>query len=586
MNEWNLKNIYPSEEAWEQDYQLIKEKIPHLGDFKGKLNEEKSLEEFFLYQDELEKLFEKFYSFIAMSYDKNQKDLSTQACIMKARSLFPDLGAVTAYVNTELLKKPYSFYEELASHNKVIKEHLFSIKQTFDTKKYVLSPNEEKIISDYSMVTSSFARLYSMLQNSDFTPIEVKLSTKEVVKVSPNTYTSILMNCENQKDRKKVFEALFGYYDLHKNTLCSIYKGIVDSDIARMKSRGYKSILESVLDHNKIPEKVYMSLINTVKKNTGPLKRYIKLRKEYFGLKQYHTYDRFLSFSTSNVAYPYEKAYEDVLKALEPMGEDFVNHAKIALEDGHVDVYPSEGKRSGAYSTQVYGYGPYILLNHTNTLDSAFTLAHECGHSIHTLYSNENQPYATKDYTIFVAEIASTFNEQVFLDYLMKNSNDKALKIQALEQQIDGIVSTFYRQTLFADFEYQAHMLVLENKPFTYESLNNIMADLYKKYYGINLNTEPLKKMVWAYIPHMYNTPFYVYQYATCFSASMKIYQDVKNKVPGAFDKYISMLKMGGCDYPVEIVKAGGVDLTSKEPFLAVCNKLDELLNEFEKLVK
>ncbi len=586
MNEWNLKEIYADKESWDKDYELLKEKIPHFADFKGKLNEEKSLEEFFLFQDELEKVLERFYSYIAMSYDKNQKDLETQASIMKARSLFPDYGAVTSYINTELLEKPYSFYEDLASKNKVIKEHLFSIKKTFDSKKFVLSPSEEKIISDYSMVSSASARLYSMLQNSDFTPVDVTLSNNEVVKVSPNTYTSILMNCEKQEDRKKVFESLFSYYDLHKNTLCTIYKGVVDADIAKMKSRGYKSILESVLDHNKIPEEVYLSLINTVKENTAPLKRYIKLRKEFFKLDEYHTYDRFLSFSTSDVKYPYEKAYEDVLKALSPLGEDFVSHAKVALKEGHVDVYPSEGKRSGAYSTQVYGYGPYILLNHTNTLDSAFTLAHECGHSIHTLYSNENQPYATKDYTIFVAEIASTFNEAVFLDYLMKNSTDKELKVQALEQQIDGIVSTFYRQTLFADFEYQAHMLVIENKPFTYESLNNIMADLYKKYYDIDLDTEPLKKMVWAYIPHMYNTPFYVYQYATCFSASSKIYQDVKNNVPGAFEKYVSMLKMGGCTYPVEIVKQGGVDLTSKEPFVAVCTKLNDLLDEFEKLVK
>lgn len=586
MNEWNLKEIYADKESWDKDYELLKEKIPHFADFKGKLNEEKSLEEFFLFQDELEKVLERFYSYIAMSYDKNQKDLETQASIMKARSLFPDYGAVTSYINTELLEKPYSFYEDLASKNKVIKEHLFSIKKTFDSKKFVLSPSEEKIISDYSMVSSASARLYSMLQNSDFTPVDVTLSTGEVVKVSPNTYTSILMNCEKQEDRKKVFEALFSYYDLHKNTLCTIYKGVVDADIAKMKSRGYKSILESVLDHNKIPEEVYLSLINTVKENTAPLKRYIKLRKEFFKLDEYHTYDRFLSFSNSDVKYPYEKAYEDVLKALSPLGEDFVSHALVALKEGHVDVYPTDGKRSGAYSTQVYGFGPYILLNHTNTLDSAFTLAHECGHSIHTLYSNENQPYATKDYTIFVAEIASTFNEAVFLDYLMKNSTDKALKIQALEQQIDGIVSTFYRQTLFADFEYQAHMLVIENKPFTYESLNNIMADLYKKYYDIDLDTEPLKKMVWAYIPHMYNTPFYVYQYATCFSASSKIYQDVKNNVPGAFEKYVSMLKMGGCTYPVEIVKQGGVDLTSKEPFVAVCTKLNDLLDEFEKLVK
>lgn len=586
MNQWDLKKVYENNDKWEEELNVLNSKIDEISSFENHIKTKDELEKFFSFQQDLEKLFEKLYSYIAMSYDKNQKDLTYQALVNKIRVSLQKYASNISFFENEILNQKFEVYQHYAKESELINSYLFYIQKIFDGRTHILSSKEEKIISNFQIVTSSFSRLYSMLQNADFEPIEVELSSFEKVKVSPNTYASLLSRLDKQKDRKKVFEAQFSYYKKHENTLCNIYKGIVDSNIANMRNRGFNSILSSVLDSSKIPEEVYLSLINTVRENTAPLKRYVALRKKLFKLDEYHTYDRFLNYSKANVKYPYEKAYNDVLKALSVMGEDFVNHAKICLEDGRVDIYPNDGKRSGAYSTQIYGYGPYILLNHTDDLSSAFTLAHECGHSIHTLYSNENQPYATKDYLIFVAEIPSTLNEQLFLDYLMKNSNDKELKIQALEQQMDGIVSTFYRQTLFADYEYQAHQLVLEGKPFTYESLCAIMKDLYFKYYGIDLETEPLKKFVWAYIPHLFNSPFYVYQYATCFSASMKIYSDIKTNKPHAFENYIDMLKMGGCDYPIEIVKKGGVDLTTKEPFLAVCNKLNELLDQFEELIK
>ena len=354
-----------------------------------------------------------------------------------------------------------------------------------------------------------------------------------------------------------------------------------------MQSKGYTDVLSYYLDNNKISPDVYKSLIETARENTEPLKRYINLRKKYFNLNEYHTYDRFLSFSKgSKIKYDYNTSYNELLKALEPMGEDFVNKAKIALSDGHVDVYPNQGKRSSAYSTNILEYGPYILLNHTDDLESAFTLAHECGHSIHTLYANEAQPDPLKDYPIFIAEIPSTFNENLFLHYLLNNSTNKELKLQALEKQINNIVSTFYRQTLFADFEYQANLKAMNGESLTYEVLNNIMKELYMTYYGIDLETEPLKQMVWAYIPHLFFSPFYVYQYATCFSASMKLFDDIIIKQnSNALEKYINMLKAGGSDYPIDIIKLGGVDLTKKEPFEAVCKELNLLLDELESLL-
>lgn len=585
MVEWKLDDVFKNENDCEKELDLIKSKMVNISNFDGKLNNLKCIEEYFIFNEELLKRAYKVASYASMNYDQNQKDLKFQALKSKVSMLWQQYSVLASFVDNELLANPYEDYVDYAKESKIINEYLFEIKKLFDSKEHVLSTKEEKIISNYSLVTGGYASLYAMLQNSDFKPIKVVLSDNKEVMVSPNTYTSILSGLENQDDRRKVFEAQFGYYDQHKNTLATIYKGVVDSNLAKMRNRGYDSFLDVFLDNNKIPKDVYLSLINTVRENTAPLKRYINLRKKYFNLKEYHTYDRFLQIAKTESKFSYDEAKKAVLEALKPMGDDFVEHGKKALAEGHVDVYPREGKRSGAYSTNIKDFGPYILLNHADTLDSAFTLAHECGHSIHTLYSSESQPFATENYTIFVAEIPSTFNEQLFLDYLLKNSDDKELKIQALEQQIDGIISTFYRQTLFADYEYQAHKLAFEGGSINYDSLSKIMNDLYSTYYGIDLNTEELKKLVWAYIPHLFYTPFYVYQYATCFSASMKMYQNFINKEAKALENYIEMLKAGGSNYPVDIVKMGGVDLTDANTFKAVCEKLEKLLDELESML-
>lgn len=586
MEQWNLKEVYSSNEEFVKDIELFKSKTKDFAQFEGKLGNKEDLEDYFKFEEKMDMWLSKMYSFGSMTYDTNLTNLESQANMSKLQDSLMAYSQATSFVSDELLKKSEETYIEWARQFDTIKANLYRINQLFHSKEHVLKPDVEKLLTLYNPVTGSFRSTYGLLESADTKPVEITLSDGKTVKFTKNNYTSLLMQYSNsQKDRKAIFEAYFKHYDDFKNTYAQLYKGVVDSDIARMKGRGYSNILDTFLDNNKISKDVYLTLLKTVHENTAPLKRYMEFRKKYFNLEEYHTYDRFLTISKESVKYPYNYAREEVLKALEPMGEDFVNHAKKAMADGHVDVYPHDGKRSGAYSTEIEGFGPYILLNHTNDLDSAFTLAHECGHSIHTQYSDENQPYETKNYVIFVAEIASIFNENLFLDYLLQKSDDKAVKIQAIEKQINNIVSTFYRQALFADFEYQAHEKALSGSGLTYKDLCDIMADLYKTYYGIDLDTEPLKKYVWAYIPHIFSTPFYVYQYATCFSASQQIFKDFKDGKPGTKEKYLDMLKAGGSDYPVEIVKKGGVDLTTAEPFKAVCDNLDHLLDELEKLV-
>ena len=587
MYEWKLNNVFKSVDEWKLAFNEAKQESNRVKEFKNTLNNKEGLEAFFSYQNKLSKKLEVLYGFVALNRDRNTKELTYNSLLSEFMNLLNDFEAKSSFVNSELIKTPYETYLEFAKSSEIIKNNLFSVKKLFDLREHILPEEQEKIIADYNSTANGYADLYDSLMYQDYVIIPVTLTDGTTVEVSPNTYSSFLGRLEKQEDRKRVFEALFGYYDKHKNTLANIYNGVVNADLAYMKAKGYKNPVEAMLDNKKIPLEVYTSLINTGRENTAPLKRFIQIRKKYFGLEEYHTYDRILTIAgEGSVKYTYDEAYKQVLEALKPMGDDFVKHAKETLEEGRVDVYPRDGKQGGAYSTQIYGYGTYILLNHTDDLESAFTLAHECGHSIHTLYSNENQPYETKDYELFVAEIPSTFNEHLFLDHILHTSKDKNVKLQAVEKQIMNIVSTFYRQTLFADFEYQAHMKALNGEALTYEVLDNIMTDLYQTYYGIDLNTEPLKKMVWAYIPHMYGTPFYIYQYATCFSASSKIFNDIKNNVPGAFDNYINMLKSGGKDYPVNLVKNGGADLTTPAPFKAVCDSLNSLLDELEELIK
>jgi oligoendopeptidase F len=353
-----------------------------------------------------------------------------------------------------------------------------------------------------------------------------------------------------------------------------------------MKARKYAACVEAALFNNAIPVEVYRSLASVARENTAPIKKYIALRKKFLKLKEYHTYDRFLPLVKSTKEYEFDEAKNLFFKSIANFPADFQEKAHEVLKDGFVDVYEAEGKRSGAYSSSTPDLHPYILLNYSKTLDDVFTVAHEAGHSIHSMYAMENQPTMLQDYTIFVAEIASTFNEHNLLDYFISGSKaSKKEKISLLQRTIDDILATFYRQTLFAIYELEAHKLVEENQPITADILSKIMIDLYKDFYDLDIASEEVKPYVWAYIPHLFYTPFYVYQYATSFATSLKLYENVKNNVPGAFDRYIGLLKSGGSEFPVEQIKKAGVDLTEKEAFLAVAHRLGELVDQLEVVI-
>jgi len=580
--EWNLKLIYKTEDEFEKDFLSLDDDLKKIEEFKGKLNNKESVKEYTIIENELERKLEKVYSYAHMNHDLNQKDLNSGKRFQKVYSKYMEIISRTSFVNPELLKNKY---EDVMSwcNDPVLKNSKYSFERLFRGNKYVKNSKIEEIMSRYNEVSSGYSRLYDDLLVADGKSVDVELSDGTSINVDSANYTYYLATLEKQDDRRRVFEAYYKKYDDNKNTLASIYKGVIAGEYANMKNRGYKSILESHLFDNNIDKKVYTSLISVAKNNNQPVKRYYNLKKKYLGLKNLYTYDRMIHLAESKMEYTYEESKRLVLEADKELGADFYDKAVKVMEDGRVSVMPKDGKTTGAYSTSTYQDGSFILLNHTNDLNSAFTLAHEAGHSIHSLYANETQPYETHDYTIFVAEVASTFNEARFLDYMMEKTTDKNERIVLLQNGIEGLIATFYRQTLFADYELEAHTIYENGGVIDEEVLSNIMKKLYKKYYGYDLDKEELKRYVWAYIPHMFHTPFYVYQYATSYSASQAIYLNVKNKVPGAFDKYINLLKSGGSNYPVELLKEAGVDLTTKEPFMAVVERLDSLVSQLEE---
>lgn len=579
---WNLTYFYKNNEEFNKQVTKVQELIADIKKYRGTINNEENLEKFLYAEEEILKNIYPILQYANLAYTLNMKDNALLENVQKSEYLYYQLIENTSFFNPEVLNLGLETIKSYKS--KKIKEYLFPIEQIYHNEAHVLDMDKELLLATISKATSH-SEPYDCLTVSDNKDKEVLLSNESIIKVCQGNWSSLIANEKDPYNRKIIFETLYENYDQHKNTFAAIYYNIIKKNIAFAKARNYKSVLESYLYNDSIPCSVYETLIDTARLESKPLKKYIELRKKILNITDYHTYDRFLSLGNDNIKYSYSEAKDLFFNAISFMPEEFKNKAKIALEDGFVDVNIKEGKESGAFSSGMYNLHPFIKLNHDETLDSCFTLAHEAGHSIHTLFSNEYQNMATADYTIFVAEIASTFNEHLLLDIMLKNAKSKEEKIMLLDHALSNIAGTYYRQALFANYEYEANKLAEAGNPITEEILSNIMIKLYKEYYGLDITKEKVKKYVWAYIPHLFHTPFYVYKYATSFTASLKIYSDVKNNVPNSLEKYLNLLKSGASDYSLNLVKKAGVDLTCKDTYLKVNERMEYLLEELEKLI-
>jgi oligoendopeptidase F len=586
MSTWNLSIFYPDLEAWEKDLATLPLEIERLASFKGKLGELESFKAFYLAEEQTNKLLYRLYAYIHLSSDLNLKDQVKSSKNQQMMLMLSELNQKTSYVAPELIQLGEEKVMRFVNSDDFLKHYRFEMQKLFMQQKHVLDQDQEKLLSNFGPTRGIPSNLYQALAIIDRSDEKITLSNGKEITVSQSNYRSLIPEVPTAEDRMKVFQAAFKRYKDNKAAFAATYNLVLQNAAANYKSRNYASALDAALFKNNIPTAVFHNLKDVAYENTAPIKRYIALRKKHLGLDKYHTYDRFLKLVKDDTKYSFETARTLFFDAIKKMDPEFVTYQHDALKDGFVDAYPQDGKRTGAYSSGFYGFHPYILLNHDDTLEAVFTLAHEAGHSAHTLFSNENQPMPLADYTIFVAEIASTFNEHILLDYLIGKAESKTQKIELLEKAIDGIMATFYRQTLFATYEYEANLLVEKGMPITDQSLSKIMINLYKHYYDLDITEENGKELVWAYIPHLYYTPFYVYQYATSYSASLKIYENVKHNVAGAMDKFKGLLKSGGSDFPVNQAAAAGADLTNKETFMAVITRFNSLIDQLEKALE
>ena len=582
---WDLTYLFETEEDFLHGYEALSSYVEKLSSYKGKLSDEKSFVEFYTIQRDFNEALGRVYQYASLKSDLNKKDVKAASDLGKVTMVLYDYEEKLSFESPEVLALGKEKVMGFVDRNPEIEEFRFIFEKLFHQNEHVLDAKSEKLLSYYSSLSEAGSELYSSLAVADGKPVEITLTNGEKVTVTQGNFRALIAESKDATDRKNIFEAVYKDFDDHKNTYAQIYKAVLDADKANAKARNYNSSLEAALFGNNIPLSVYHNLIEVASTENTALKKYLRLRKKALGIENYCTYDRFIPLAKSDKKYTFEEAKELFFKSVEKFPEDFQEKAHEAVRDGFVDVYEQPGKRTGAYSSGMANLHPFILLNHDGTLDSVFTVAHESGHSTHSMYAMEAQPTMLQDYTIFVAEIASTFNEHNLLDLFLESNASKEEKIIVIQKAIDEIYATFYRQTLFAEYELKAHELNEHDQPINHEVLSNIMIDLYKKYYDLDITKEGVKSLVWAYIPHLFYTPFYVYQYATSFAASFKLYKDVKDNVPGAFTRYTNLLKAGGSKYPMDEVKEAGVDFTKKDAFMAVVERMNELVDELEKLL-
>ena len=583
---WNLNDIYENYDMWESDLEKFEKLAKEVPKYKGQIkNNSEKFVELELLMEKIARLLDRLYLYPYMLKDLDSTDEITSIKMQEIEMIYTKFGTETAWIAPEMLEIPEETMNEWIKKHPELEERRFGLSEMYRLRKHVLSEDKEQLLSHFSQFMGSSSDIYGELSISDMKWNTVKLSTGEEIAVSNGVYSKILATNRNQEDRKLAFEALYKSYENSKNTFAAIYRAIIQQNVASCNARSYESCLDRALENKNIPKEVYFSLVNSAQENTAPLRRYIELRKKALKLKEYHYYDNSINIVDYNKVFKYDDAKEIVLNSVKPLGEDYQVKMKRAISEGWLDVFETKNKRSGAYSINIYDVHPYMLLNYQETMDAVFTLAHELGHTLHSMHSSETQPYSTADYTIFVAEVASTFNERLLLDYMLENSDDSLEKIALLEQALGNIVGTYYIQTLFASYEYEAHKMIEEYKAVTPDILSDIMYNLFKKYFGESITIDELQKIIWSRIPHFFRSPFYVYQYATSFASSAKLYENLKTN-PESREKYLTLLKSGGNNHPMEQLKLAGVDLTKKESFDSVAKEFDRLLDVLEEELK
>jgi len=586
---WNLADIYPDWEAWEADRAHLEARIDEYAALKGTLGQSPGqLLTAFRLSDALGKLAHTVYYFPSLKYDEDQRNNDINARRQTIEALFARWQQVTSWFSPELLTIPLATVRGWLDANPELAVYRFAIEEVYRQQEHVLDEAGERLLSLATRVTAAPNEAYGALSTSDAKFPDVTLSTGETVKMSYGQYRAVLAGNRNQADRRAAFLAHYGTYAANINTYASLYHSVCQRNWFQARARGYASSLDAALHGNAIPAAVVENLIAAARAGVEPMRRYHRLRRERLKLDQYFPYDFSIPVVEWDQRYDYSTVAAPIVEAVAPLGADYQARMRRGFSERWIDVFENDGKRSGAYSASVYGKHPYMLMNWNETLDDVFTMAHEMGHSMHTMLSHETQPFVYSDYTIFVAEVASTLNEALLLDHLLARAGSGAEQSVLLQHAIDNITSTFYTQVMFADFELQVHRRVERDEPVTADLLNGLYKRLCEDYYGDAVSLEELTPITWARIPHFFNSPFYVYQYATCFASAAKLSTTLMANDPGAREaaraRYIELLSSGGNDHPMKQLAKAGIDLSQPDTVAAVVEQLDKLVTQLERL--
>lgn len=584
---WDVSPIFADWAAWESALADMERKMTAFTLLKGTLAQGPSvLLEAYEAFDEIGKLQYLVFRYVQLQRDVDLRDQTMAARFQRVGVVFAQFDTATSWFTPELLQVPRATVEAWLAKTPALAPYRFPIVEAYRRQAHVLNEQGERLLSLAGQFSRTPGATFQELSTSDIKYPTITTSEGEEVTLSPANYSALLERARHQPDRASAASAHLGTYGATANTYAAIYNSVLQRDWFMAQARNFSSTLDAALDDNNIPRAVVETLVKTTREGTAPLQRYVRLRKRLLGLGEYHPYDAFLPIYRHEKTYPYEVARELALASIAPLGEAYASKYRRFVSGGRIDVYESEGKRPGAYQAGVYGVGPYLLLNHNDTLDSVFTLAHEAGHAMHTVLAHETQPFSTSDYTIFVAEVASITNERLLLEHLLTGAQDPKERFLLLEQAVDAIVGTFYTQVLFADFELKAHALVEAGQPVTAEVLNTIYSGLLKSYYGDVVTVDAFYRWTWARIPHFFNSPYYVFQYATCFASSAQLLQAMKTGSPqeraAATERYLNLLRAGGNDAPMEQLKKAGVDLTQSQTVAAVVAQMNALVTQME----
>lgn len=581
---WNLADIFENDEKWEQAFNEIKSQIPVLKEFKGKLNDKNTLKEFLDKEHCVSLSGEKLFVYAKMSRDQDNGNDKYVSMCDRAYSLLMLMETETAFVTPELTKLDDSTLLSWADEE-IFKDNSLFLKGIVRNKKHLLSENEEKILAQTSEMANSFDTIFTMLDDVDMRFEDILMPDGTKQQLSHGRY-GLLLQDKNRQIRKQAYESMYNAHLNNINTLASLYSSSVKKDVFYARVRNFESVLQGELFSGNIPQSVYTSLIDAVHNSFPAMHRYVNLRQELLGIKDGKMYDMYVPLiDVPNVNYTYEQAQELAKKALAPLGEDYIELLDRSFNENWIDVYENKGKTSGAYSWGAYGVHPYMLLNYQDRLDDVFTLVHEAGHSMHTYYSDKNLPYEKAQYKIFVAEVASTVNEVLLLKYMLNETQDKKMKAYLLNHFLDQFRTTLFRQTMFAEFEWETHKMAENDEPLTVNVLNKIYGDLNRAYYGAGVETDKFIEAEWSRIPHFYRA-YYVYQYATGFSSAVAIADMILNEGKPAVERYKKFLSSGGSDFPVELLKITGVDLSKPDAIISALKVFENTIDEFERMVK